>query len=240
MNRERGRNERSPDFYRARWVAALLLLLVPVAICAQRAVEEGGNVILLDPDGFRRQVTSSGRDYDPSLSPDRSRIIFAHRVRGSLDNPDTLVSELWIAEATSGWRPHIVFRTPVKIEGQSFSAFFSPQLSPDNRYAYFLIPFASVTEGVVRLDLPSGKTAFVVAAMRFWVVPGGQYSGDLIAQVRKAKVGAGYYYWFYLFSPDGKELGLIGPDEKAVEDFLAQQKGARASQRHAGHLDAPP
>ena len=104
------------------------------------------------------------------------------------------------------------------------SSFFRPQLSPEGRYAYFLIDYAAVTNAIIRLDLSTRETKFISSAKDFWVVPRGRYGGDLIAQVRKAKLAVGYYDWFYLLSPDGKELGVIGPDRTDVDQFLIMCK----------------
>lgn len=202
-------------------LCSLLLLVLGLPAFCQTVADEHGDVVFIAADGTRRRLTSSGKDYEPSLSPDGSKVVFARAVRGSLDNPDGLTSQLWIADVSGEAVPTLLLDTTVTLHGRAFSAFFRPQLSPHARYLYFLVDYGAVTQAIVRLDTSTGRTAFVASAMNFWVVPRGRYAGDLVAQVRKTKLASGYYYWFYLLSAEGKELGVVGEDRADVDLFLS-------------------
>lgn len=199
----------------------LLLLVFGLPAFSQTVADEHGDVVFIAADGTRRRLTSSGEDYEPSLSPDGSKVVFARAVRGSLDNPDGLTSQLWIADVSGEPAPRLLLDTMVTLHGRTFSAFFRPQLSPHARYVYFLVNYGAVTQAIVRLDISTGQTTFIASAMNFWVVPRGRYAGDLVAQVRKPKLASGYYYWFYLLSVEGKELGVVGEDRADVDLFLS-------------------
>jgi hypothetical protein len=72
----------------------------------------------------------------------------------------------------------------------------------------------------MRLDLVSRIVDLFAVAENFQVVKNGQYAGDLILQQRRAKLAVGYYEWFYLFTPDGKEAGVVGSNKSDVNLFL--------------------
>jgi dipeptidyl aminopeptidase/acylaminoacyl peptidase len=199
----------------------LVLLALGLPAFCQTVAEEHGDVVFIAADGARRRLTSSGKDYEPSLSPDGSKVVFARAVRGSLGNPNGLTSQLWIADVSGEAAPTLLLDTAVTLHGRTFSAFFCPQLSPDARRLYFLVNYGAVTQAIVHLDTSTGQTTFVASAMNFWVVPRGRYAGDLVAQVRKPKLASGYYYWFYLLSVEGKELGIVGEDRADVDLFLS-------------------
>jgi hypothetical protein len=61
-----------------------------------------GNVFVTIGDGKPRQLTSSGKDYDPSLSPDGKLVVFARALGESMDcfegQPKGLYqhSEVWM------------------------------------------------------------------------------------------------------------------------------------------------
>jgi len=65
----------------------------------------------------------------------------------------------------------------------------------------------------------------------FSVIPADQYKDYLIAQQRRAKLGVGYYDWFYLLDSNGKEVGVIGGDQRDVYNFLDMYVGDAGSCR---------
>lgn len=57
-------------------------------------------------------------------------------------------------------------------------------------------------------------------AINFSSVPHGRYAGELIVYQRRPKLLLGDYYLYYLFTPDGKEVGVVGDSEFDVGLFL--------------------
>ena len=202
---------------------AMLLLLSAVLLSAQVAVERGGNIVVTGHGD--RQLTSSGQDCDPSLSADGQLVVFVHRsseghtsCRPEQQEQD---SELWVADASGKKPPQRVLSGPVEVDGRRFKEFSSPRIAPTGDYVYFLVRYAPTTWALVRLSLGDHSVRFIAVALEFQLVGRGNYAGDLIIQQRRPYANAGYYTWYWLFDPNGKEMGLIGPTEEAVKYFLA-------------------
>ena len=116
--------------------------------------------------------------------------------------------------------------------GLRFSHLFSPQLSPDNRYLYFQVNYATTSNAIYRFDVKTKEARFISTGGGYRVVPRGRCRGYLIASVRKATLSLRIFYWYWLLTPEGKEVGLIGPDDEDAEAF----QEARALRRADGLL----
>ncbi len=188
-----------------------------------------GNAYITRPDGERRQITSTGKDYDPSLSPDGKYIVFARAVEGpalplaSQPRPQTVPrSELWIA-AVDGGSTQRLFSGEVKEKEFRYVNFFKPQLSPDNRWVYFLIPYAAVSDAVVRLDRKTLQTKILTPAEQFSVLKEGRYKGFLVVQ-KRVQEDEGVSLPFWLVSPDGEPIRKIATTEAGAKRFIEQQR----------------
>jgi hypothetical protein len=50
------------------------------------------------------------------------------------------------------------------------------------------------------------------------VVPFGEYRDHLLVQQHRYFLGGGSYDWFFLFTPGGKEVGVVGED---ISNFIS-------------------
>lgn len=201
-------------------IAALALLAAGASAhsCIEsQASVEGGNVIVLLPTGARVKITDSAADSQPDLSCDGTKVVFVRTF-----GPER--SEIWVANTSEPYQPQPLVASPIIISGRKFTQAFAPEFSPGGDNIYFLIPFAATTQAIIATSLRNHEPRLVAAALNFRVVPTGKYTGDLVAQIRKAKLAPGYYQWFWLLSPDGKEIGVIGQSERDVDLFLDQQR----------------
>jgi hypothetical protein len=198
--------------------------LLLIAVCAGsalangRAVERAGNIFVYEADGSEKQVTSSGADSEPDLANDGTKVVFVRRLAAER-------REIWIADAAgeaANARPLV--KLPLEVNGRKFDQAFSPRFSPDGGTVFFLVPYAATTQAIVKVAIAVPVPQFITAALNFQVVPTGQYRGDLVAQIRKAKLAPGYYEWYYLLTPDGKEVGVVGQYKGDVALFLEQQE----------------
>jgi len=199
-----------------------LVLAAPWPLFSEVVLAKEGKIFFVAKDGMERQLTASGKDSQPSLSPDSSRVVFIRETDEVVwsEPVRTTATQLWVA-STSGFPPaRLVLAGPIEIDGVRFAEFFCPQFSPKGGYLYFLINYAATTHAIVRLSLQTGEARFLLAALRYAVVPRGEYEGHLVVQQRRVKLSGGYYYWFWLMSPDGKDIAAIGPDEDDVRMFF--------------------
>ena len=201
----------------------LSLLCSALSIWGQNVDVRAGNIFYTDAAGTSRQITFSGIDAGPTLSFDGKQIIFVRQTStpAGFEEPTDLHpmrTQIWIADV-NGANPKMVFGGPVVVGKSRYATFSEPRLAPDNNRAYFLIHYAVVQFGLVRLDLNTGKVRMISGSLDWEIVGTGRYAGDLVVQKRKAYPG-GFSNSFWLISPDGIELGYVGPSDKEAKEFL--------------------
>jgi len=213
-----------------------VICLFPLVFCqgvlleAQHVDIRDGNLYYADARGNSKQITSSGMDLDPSLSFDGKTVIFVRRtlVPARFEeptDPQPKQRQIWVAKVGGPSDPEIVLGGPVVLKDFSeYVSFASPKLSPDNRYAYFRIPVGVTESGLVRVDLRTKVTSLVCYGTGYDIVPSGKYAGDLVVQMRKslgdAVPGGGFSAFFWLLTPEGKELGFVGESDEDAQRFL--------------------
>lgn len=133
-------------------------------------------------------------------------------------------TELWIAKVNQRGSARALLEPPVQVNGRSFNQVFSPKFSADSAAVYFLIPYAATSQAIVRVRIATPEPEFIAAAENFDVVRAGRYRGCLVAKIRKAKLAPGYYEWYWLLTPEGKEIAVVGQDERDVALFMEQEQ----------------
>ena len=173
---------------------------------------------MITDDGTRTQITSAGTDSQPDLALDGTKVVFVRKINQVED-------EVYLADVREPHNPRSLLKSPVTINGRRFNGIFLPKFSPDGASVYFVIsPFSEETNAIVRVSINRPAPRFVATALSFRFVTKGRYRGDLVANVRKPTLGYGYYDCFWLLSPEGKEIGVVGPDQRAVDFFLELQE----------------
>jgi Tol biopolymer transport system component len=176
------------------------------------------NIIYTDAEGAPKALTSSGVNTEPSLSADKSSVVF-------LREPNSSEKEIWaIRTDGSGLRP--LFRGPVRWKNGTYpsSTLRSPQWSAEGKAVYFVTDFSSTTGALWRLDLTSGKTAVIIPdAVMYGVIQTGRYRGFLVANQRSLSRpepdGSRYpVYPFFLYTPLGEKVRLVG-EENGDDDL---------------------
>jgi hypothetical protein len=208
----------------SRWLTAILFFQ-GLLLCAQRVETRNGDVYYTDAHGKSRQITSGGIDYDPSLSFDGRTVIFVRRtlIPARFEEPandQPTKTQIWVATIDGSRQPEMIFAGPVTLKDYSeYVTFHVPKLAPDNRHAFFSIDLAVTEGGLVRLDLKTKDTALISPALGFDFIAAGRYAGDLVVQMRTS-VRDGLSPFFWLLTPDGKDLGFVGQSEEEAQEFL--------------------
>ena len=193
-----------------------------------KVFELDGNIYLAGGDGKKVQLTTSGKDDHPILSPNGQQVIFVRQVQALKDNPWGMPED--DAEMMyAAWSPDEIWTMDIKdkqpkvlckstYEGRDAKNhtgwFRGLKFSPDGKTIYYVCQ-------------PCCPTTWAVHAMRSdgtgdrWVswgekvdVVGGDKSdkcyGYLVVE-RKADDGA--YDITVLLAPDGKKIAKISPEE---------------------------
>jgi hypothetical protein len=198
-------------------VLSVVSLVVASATAASRSIVEQGNIFVVGDDGARTQITSGGTDSQPDLAFDGSRVVFVRKINQGEDT-------LYLADVHEPQTSRPLLKSPITINGREFYEIFTPRFSPDGATVYFLlIRFTAATNAIVKVPIDKPAPKFVTTALSFQIVTRGRYRGDILAHVRKAKLAYGYYDWFWLLTPEGEEIGVVGQDSRDVALFLELQ-----------------
>lgn len=195
--------------------ACVLNVLAAAVLLAQTVTAEHGNIYFQPTSGGGRvQITNSGHDREPNLSPDGGLVVFVRGTPGRLvQGPMEEVekTELWVVR-TDGKEPRLLLTggTYKVSNGVPVASFESPQFSPDSRQVYFLSIAAVTSQVVFAIRLDTHQVREVCAANFLTVVRKGQYAGDLVVEQHRYYIGSGSYNWVFLVKPDGVEIGPLG------------------------------
>ena len=187
----------------------------------QTVTSENGNVHFTAADGTSKQVTATGHDSAPLLSPDYKSIVFVRAVTGE---PIATGSDR--VEPTELWQVSVIGKEAKKLLGcrrsgepkQVVAAFHDLQFSTDGKTVFFVTPAWATSGAVHAIDRATGKERFVCAGDNLEVIRSGDYRDCLLLQQHRYFVGGSSYDWFWVFRPNGVEVGPVGEDPKDFKD----------------------
>src|SRR5437868_4721752 len=99
-------------FLRAILPCVALVAVMRGPLHAQSVVEEMGNIVFKSADGAGKQLTDSGRDFAPTLSPDGKWVAFIRATPGqtvATGAGDVEATELWLV-GSDGEKPALLIR----------------------------------------------------------------------------------------------------------------------------------
>lgn len=212
------RKQQRVGHVRLAYVVAIGLIAAAEAL-AQRVEAREGSIYLIGRDGVDTRLTSGPRDSSPALSASGTQIAYVRTYASSEPGSDGSLSEIRVYDVPTK-EDQSILRAPTTIEGEKYFGFGTPQFSADGSRIYFAFDWSVTTHGLASVDLKTRTVKFLMPAVSFKTVLRGKYAGDLVVRQRRPKLSGGFYYLYYLFAPDGKELGVVGETEFDVGLFL--------------------
>ena len=206
----------------------LLVLCLGFAVPAfgQTVSVKDGNIQYTDKSGHTSALTSSGRDSDPILAPDGKWVAFVRKTDGkkiSTGSDEVDPTELWQVR-TDGKEPSLLVRCRDSEKPESIIAAFQDlQFSTNGKLLYFVSPAWATSGAVHVVDTTNRKERYVLPGDNLKVVPAGEHKDCLLMQQHRYFIGGGSYDWFWLFRPDGKEVGPVGDDTQNFEATFGQE-----------------
>jgi WD40-like Beta Propeller Repeat len=213
----------SPRSRKAAWIFAALsaLLETSAAFGAPSVAVKDGNIVLVQDGQRPRQLTKSGKDAAPVLSPDGKWVAFTR-----VGNPASAGAQ---GDCKSGAQADELRRIQVDSTGeellvrgqdgkndpkQSVCDFSSKQFTSDGRYIYFLSPAWATSSALHRYDTRTKALTFVIDANDVIVLSDckkAENRDNLVVNQHRYFVVAGSYDWYWLFDSAGKkEKGAVG------------------------------
>jgi dipeptidyl aminopeptidase/acylaminoacyl peptidase len=184
-------------------------IYLPSLVYAAQVREKQGNIFY-----DSQQLTSSGKDRQPALSPDGKYITFVREVENQ-------ATELWLMDASGNNARAIVLNHEDDDIKKSLSELNNPLFALDSKAVYFQSAAWAVSGAIHIIDITSNKEHFVTDGNSLELVPSGKYKGYLIVTKHKYyKKMDGSYEGFCLVSPKGKEIKSLGDDPKQLEAFI--------------------
>ena len=81
-----------------------------------------------------------------------------------------------------------------------------------------MTPAWAVSGAIHVVDTTNRKERYLLPGSEVKVVPSGEYKDCLLVLQHRYFLGGGSYDWYWLFRPDGKEVGPVG---ETTENFEA-------------------
>ncbi|MFC1514490.1 TolB family protein [Candidatus Omnitrophota bacterium] len=238
------------------FLSILIFCLFPIFVIADSEISEvgikqvfveKGNIYYLPEGKEAIQLTDSGKDETPVLSPDGKIVAFirksakeAYLAVGAPEDypPEGLFADqIWIVNIDgSGEKMLVENKHPKDIQitpdvprddwvsyglERTIAHIDSLQFSPDSKRLYF-ITSAWVTSGAVHcVDVDGSNERFLMAGNSLEIIGEGRYKGYLIVRQHRYFLAGGSYDWLWLFTPDGEKEGPLGIDlDHQQRDFL--------------------
>lgn len=181
---------------------------------AGQVSEKQGNIYYDSGQGKIRQLSNSGKDSQPALSPDGKQVVFVR----DAGNEET---ELWLMDISGSNARAIVLNHEDQDVKKNLTEINNPLFALDGKAVYFQT-FAWATSNAIHIiDLSSNKQHFVTDGNSLELVPSGKYKAYLIVSKHKYyKDKDGSYDDYWLVSPKGKEIKSLGEEQEQVNAFI--------------------
>ncbi len=195
-------------------ILLLLLYLVRSGAASGRVSARDGRVVFTDPSGQETELTQSGYDSAPWISPDGRTVVFLRHPAG-----DVFRNAIYKIDLPSGG-PKLIYAGPARYEGREGSYFGRPELDESHNTLYLISNEYATSGALLSVRLGNGQVTFIsdgVVGYDVIVCPR-KYRGDLLALKRYEEDLLGRPYFLYSrYSPTGEDLGLAGADELDVD-----------------------
>lgn len=191
------------------------------------AFSKNGNIFLIYDKRNIKQLTYTGKDYTPTLSPDGQKVAFVRKTK--LDDEDytfdcSTYNEIWLYEIQANSGEAIVKsqKGEETKEGMksNLECLGNLQFSPEGKYLYFMSSAWTTSNSIHRYDLTNKTELFITDGNSLKVIQNGKYKGFLIAEKHKYFDEGGSYDLYWLLTMDGDEIRDIGESELSIEQFL--------------------
>lgn len=223
------------------WVVGLITLSCSEASASVvvSTFSSNASVYAVFESGEMRQLTSGEVDEGPVLSPAGDVIVFVRKSTNYspvlvgddsdvADASELLADQVWLYDLRLNEERILLDDVAWHEDGsKEFPEDFHQRIdwqslcfNADGNRLYFLSEAWATSSALHEIRLPDGEHRYVMPAHTVQVVPSGEYRNHLIVSQHRYFLGAGSYDWWWLFAPDGTEIGPVGDTAEHIESFL--------------------
>ncbi|MBI1817052.1 MAG: hypothetical protein HYR72_18905 [Deltaproteobacteria bacterium] len=205
----------------------LTTALLTMSAAAQTTFEKDGNIFFTDATGQTKQLTSSGKDAAPTLSPDKKYVTFIRTLDGPkiwTGRDDAYPQEIWIISSDGRGARRLVASPTKPGQESSLASFSNPQFAFDGRSVFFMTNCAAVSNCIYNVDVTTGRVKPLGGGNMLDVIHEGNCRGCLIVIKHKYFLAGGSYDWYWLLTSNGMEIDPIVDYSENAETELQRFK----------------
>lgn len=186
---------------------------------SNRVFVKDGNVYFSNSEVEALQLTNKGQDKSAVLSPDKRYVVFLRKFSEQLPIncseliEDTQGHQIWIVDIQHQRERLLVNQK--RICDRPTEMILEPMdltFSPDSKTLYFLTYAWTTSAALHAVDISDGAERYLLPANSLKVIQAGEYKGYLAVNQHRYFVMGGSYDWYWLFTPEGKEVGPLGDE----------------------------
>lgn len=182
---------------------------------------KSGTIYFIHDNKQTIQLTSAGLAHSPVLSPDKKSIAFIkvgkdpipEQCRKFSGTNSTYGEQIWIIDIEHKKERLLVknnFECTKPIEMIIAPRYLT--FSPDSKTLYFLTYAWTTSKALHTVNIADAKQRYLLPANSLAVATDEEYKGNLILNQHRYFIGGGSYDWYWLFTPEGKEIGPLGEE----------------------------
>ncbi|HPA57165.1 MAG TPA: DUF4339 domain-containing protein [bacterium] len=177
---------------------------------------EQGNVFVIDSQNEISQITSSGKDTSPIISPDGKDVYFVRKtgVFGEAEYEE--VEKLMIMKTKIDSLEEEIFLE--KTDGIEIFEVRGLSITANGKHLLFITQKWSTSGVLLRINVNTKKIQEITHADNFEILKKGEYENHLIVNRSSIKEDVGREWSYWLIDIDGNVIKEIG-DEESVQKF---------------------
>ncbi len=183
---------------------------------ADEIYANNGNIFYLNT-----QITNSGKDRLPIISPDKKIIVFVRTGTEQVPEECHQFNQTDNQYADQIWIYDVENKKEYLLVASKFACdkpedvivnIHDLKFSLDLTRLYFLTSAWNESDALHVVNLDGTKQHYLAQALEFEIVDKGDYQGHLLIKQRRYFSEGQSFDWYWLYTAEGKELSPIGPE----------------------------
>ena len=172
-----------------------------------------GNIVYVE-NGKSKQLTESGRDKNPILSPKQDWIYFIRQGQVNQEQVKKSGDEIWRVKIDGSSLAKL--HKEIELENNNGGAIDEIHISPDGLRIYFQASKFATGSSLEVMNSDGTNLQYLGPAEVMKIILEGKYAGYILASQGRVEKDKGRFWQFYLFTPNLEhEIAVLGEDPSA-------------------------